>query len=56
MLGPVKFVFTILWFAIGLAMVGSLRDCTAIIANKAAIEHKKGGISYGEWNRTLTHK
>lgn len=53
MLGPVRFVITIIWFAIGLGIVGSLKDCTDIMGNKAAQAHMHGGISYGWWNRQL---
>lgn len=54
MVSPIKFVFTIIWFAIGLGMVGSLKECTAIMGKEAAIATKQGGISYGKWNRILT--
>jgi hypothetical protein len=54
MAGPIKFVFTIIWFAIGLGMIGSLKECTAIMGKEAAIATKNGGISYGKWNRTLS--
>lgn len=53
MIGPIRFVFTIIWFAIGLAMVGTLKDCTASMGKEAAIAHKRGGISYSWWNRKL---
>lgn len=53
MVGPIKFVFTIIWFAIGLGMIGSLKECTSIMGKEAAIATKRGGTSYGEWNRKL---
>ena len=53
MQGPIRFVFTIIWFAIGLGIAGTLKDCTATMARHAAIAHKHGGISYGWWNRQL---
>lgn len=53
MLGPIRFVFVIIWFAIGLGIAGTLKDCTAIMGKEAAIAHKRGGISYGWWNRQL---
>lgn len=53
MTGPIRFVFTIIWFAIGLAMVGTLKDCTGAMGREAAKAHMKGGISYGWWNRQL---
>jgi hypothetical protein len=53
MIGPIRFIFVVIWFAIGLGIAGTLKDCTAIMANKAAIAHQHGGISYGWWNRRL---
>ena len=37
MLGPIRFVFVIIWFAIGLGIAGTLKDCTAIMGKEAAI-------------------
>ncbi len=53
MLGPIRFAFTVIWFAIGLGVVGTLKDCTASMGREAAIAHKHGGISYSWWNRQL---
>lgn len=53
MLGPIRFVFVIIWFAIGLSIVGTLKDATVSMSKEAAIAHKHGGISYGWWNRAL---
>jgi hypothetical protein len=52
MTGPIRFVFTVIWFAIGLAMVGTLKDCTATMMGHAA-KAQKQTISYGWWNRQL---
>lgn len=52
MKGPIGFVFTVIWFAIGLATVGTLKDCTMVMAGKAA-KAQQQGISYGKWNRQL---
>ena len=52
MRGPIGFVFTVIWFAIGLAMVGTLKDCTMAMAGKAAMAQRQS-ISYGRWNRQL---
>lgn len=46
MIGPIRFVFVIIWFAIGLGIVGSLKDCTAMMGKEAAIATKRGGISW----------
>lgn len=53
MIGPIRFVFAVIWFAIGLSIAGTLKDCTATMGKEAAIAHKRGGISYGWWNRQL---
>ncbi len=56
MKGPINFVFIVIWFAIGLAMIGTLKDCTAKMGKEAAIVHKRGGISYKWWNTKLVGK
>lgn len=53
MLGPIRFVFMILWFAIGLAMIGSLKDLTMIMAGEAAKAHNSGGLSFRKFNEML---
>ncbi len=55
MRGPIGFVFTVIWFAIGLATVGTLKDCTMVMAGKAA-KAQQQSISYGKWNRELVGK
>jgi hypothetical protein len=42
-----------MWFAIGLAIAGTLKDCTGMMGREAAIAHKRGGLSYRWWNRQL---
>lgn len=54
MIGPIRFVFMILWFAIGLAVIGSLKDLTLIMASKAAKAHYQGGLSFRKFNEMLT--
>jgi len=56
MSGPFRFVFTIIWFGIGLATVGTLKDCTMVMAGKATHAHQSEMISYGWWNRQLVEK
>ena len=53
MSGPIRFVFSIIWFAIGLSMIGTLQECTASMGRQAATAQKQDGISYGQWNREL---
>jgi hypothetical protein len=55
MIGPIRFVFTVISFAIGLSMVGTLKDCTAIMAGKAA-KAQQQTISYSWWNRQLVRR
>jgi len=56
MIGPIRFVFTIIWFAIALSVVGTLKACTSIMAGQAAIANQRGGISYAWWNRQLVSR
>lgn len=53
MSGPIRFVFSIIWFAIGLSMVGTLQECTASVGHAAASAQKQNPISFGLWNRAL---
>ena len=53
MSGPIRFVFSIMWFAIGLSLVGTLQECTASMGYVAANAQKQNPISFGVWNRTL---
>ena len=53
MFGPIRFVFTIIWFAIGLSIVGTLKDCTASMGKEAVKVHQHGGISFKKWNDRL---
>lgn len=53
MIGIVRFIFVIIWFAFGLAMVGTLMDATRAMGHAAVKAHQHGGISYGKWNREL---
>jgi len=50
--GPIRFVFMILWFAIGLSMIGELQTCTLAMAGKASAAQRQM-LSYGRWNRRL---
>ncbi|MGE4131421.1 MAG: hypothetical protein AB7F86_07265 [Bdellovibrionales bacterium] len=53
MIGPVRFVFSVMWFAIGLATLGTLKDCTLTMAGMAAKSQQSDVISLGQWNRKL---
>jgi len=55
MSGIIRFIFAIIWFAIGLSMAGSLKNCTKIIAAEAISAHQNQGISFGKWNRRLNN-
>lgn len=55
MSGPIRFVFTVIWFAIALQSCGVLMDATKIMASIAVETHQHSGISYGWWNRQLVN-
>jgi hypothetical protein len=48
----VRFVGVLIWFAIGLSMVGTLRQCTAVLAGKAS-KSRQEDFSFGHWSRKL---
>ncbi len=52
MSGPVRFVISILWFAIALSTLGTLKDCTRVMAGHA-VEAGRNQMSFGDWNRKL---
>ncbi len=53
MIGPIRFVFTVWWFAIGLAVFGNLKECTLVMAGMAAKSQQAEAYSMGKWNRKL---
>ncbi len=55
MKGPINFVFTILWIAIGLATLGSLKQCTLVMAGYA-VEAQDEQLSLVRWNNRLNGK
>ncbi len=48
-----RLIQAVLGFAIAAALVGSLGDAIFDAKGKAAQAVKRGGISYGQWNRKL---
>jgi hypothetical protein len=52
MIGPVRFVFGILWLGIALATLGTLKNCTGVMMGYA-VEANKNQMSLGQWNRQL---
>lgn len=56
MIGPIRFVFAVIWFAIALQSCGVLVDVSKIMAGMAVEAHQHGGIKYGWWNRQLHGK
>lgn len=52
MKGPIQFVFTILWIGIGMATMGTLKDCTGNMVGAAANSSQKQ-MALGRWNRKL---
>lgn len=53
MSGPIRFVYMIIWIAIGMSTLGTLRDCTRVMAGLAN-ESQQNEFSLGKWNRLLT--
>lgn len=54
--GPVRFVFSVIWLAIVLDTLGTLRSCTKALGDKAAYSQRHEVISLGNWNRKLIGK
>ena len=48
-----RLVQSLIAFAIGAAIIGSLGDLVFDSQREAAKALKRGGISYGQWNRQL---
>ena len=55
MKGPISFVFTVLWFAIGLATLGTLKECTMLMIGHT-IEAQQNQLSLVHWNNKLMPK
>lgn len=53
MVGPIRFVFTLLWIGIALSTAGTVRSCTESLAQKATYSQKNEVLSLGHWNRKL---
>ena len=55
MKGPINFVFTVLWLAIGLAIFGTLKECTLTMIGYA-IQSQHEQMSLRAWNSKLVPK
>lgn len=53
MMGPIRFVSAVLWFAVGLSTLGVLKDCTRTMAGMAVYSSRDEVMSLGKWNRKL---
>jgi hypothetical protein len=53
MSGPFKFVFSIIWVAIGLSTLGTLKDCTMQMAGLAARSQQHDVLSLKALNRSV---
>lgn len=51
-IGPVRFVISILWFAIALSAIGTIKDCSRIMAGYA-VEANQQQLSLKKWNQKL---
>lgn len=50
--GPVRFVVSVLWFAIALGTLGTLRDCTRAMMGHAVVANRHQ-LFLKDWNRKL---
>jgi hypothetical protein len=55
-IGPIRFVYAIIWFAIGLSTVGVLKDCTMLMAARAAKANQGEVLSLKSWNAILVRE
>jgi len=53
MFGIVQFVKTVIMFAIGLALAGTLAEATGVMGQEAAKAYRHGGISFYWLNQQL---
>ncbi len=53
MSGIVSFIRSVIMFAIGLALVGTLAESTGWVGREAVRAHQHGGISFRWMNRQL---
>lgn len=53
MVGVIQFIRTVILFAIGLALAGTLLEATGIVGRKAVSAHQRGGISFRWLNKQL---
>lgn len=52
MVGPIRFIFSVLWFAIALSALGTLKACTQVLMGYA-VEANQHQMSIKEWNKAL---
>lgn len=52
MIGPIRFVYSVIWLAIAFSILGSLKEATMVMAGMAA-DSQRTELSYGKWNRKL---
>jgi hypothetical protein len=53
MSGVIQFIRSMILFAIGLALAGTLLEATGWVGREAVHAHRKGGISFRWLNRQL---
>lgn len=53
MIGVIRFIFAIIWFALALGAAGTLLDATVFMKDHAAKSYQRGGISHKWWNDRL---
>lgn len=53
MIGVIRFIFAIIWFALALGAAGTLLDATVFMKDQAAKSYIRGSISHKWWNDKL---
>lgn len=53
MIGVIRFIFAVIWFALALGAAGTLLDATVFMKDQAAKSYQRGGVSHKWWNDKL---
>lgn len=56
MVGPVRFVFAIIWIGIFLGSLGTLSSCTRVMLGYAVEAQQDQYMSLSKWNRKLVER
>jgi hypothetical protein len=53
MVGVIQFIRSVIFFAVGLALAGTLLEATGWVGREAVHSHQKGGVSFRWLNNQL---